>query len=761
MFKRFAFFVAVMCVTIALADVGVSVSGVVKDASGNARQGAFVALVHGGLWDTTDVNGAFSISGTVHIRHLMPEVTQSLAGKPFLKGQNLFFSVASKQRVQVALFDVMGKQIARILDQGLGQGMYSVDPFAYLGRQLPAAMYVLKVRVGQQMTPLSILHTGRHYLTNSPIATSSATEYNLAKTVSTVVDSLEVSSCGHLVNRVALSSYTVSGLNIVLSDTTVGLGDNATVDSLFEELLEMIAGLDSVDSADEVKSKDFASIRDGFQEVLDTQNPFILKANLGQIVASLFALNTSDKIWKLVDSLDAYIEAMEDDDPATSPAMTPTPSPAAEGMMKKTLANHGVMGLGKAMAVKTPQIVMAQTQQQDPTFPKFITVSYIQDVIETEFMPVLNSAVLSTKRMEACDGISLLLDIEEDTFEIDKGEIFAFDAGLHLLRAYLGMYLLYNGDMYAPNTSNNSWIDTMAQNDQDDKTIITLKGDTLVKTGYEETYTDLFMARTIKYNMQSNQNFMTIRKNGHAAVKQDLLAVPLLLKAGIAHVRAESGDQTYDIIKIADITDADSGLIDFTQDLKDEGISDSLAEKFQSPEAIADFVTQLLSGPYRFQETVDSVDIDITVDLSAFFDDPVEDLRSIMPKYTWLPESMWVHTQIDTYQMGSVSYNSFYFYQGDSVAIDSAAHIDSIVSSTGGSKVCYLKPNTLSYELYLDSLVDILPIKLVDSLGTAMEWETVDSLIEAEAFLPYFDDYTFNGIFPDMTRQKWFDLIYQ
>jgi hypothetical protein len=37
----------------------------------------------------------------------------------------------------------------------------------------------------------------------------------------------------------------------------------------------------------------------------------------------------------------------------------------------------------------------------------------------------------------------------------------------------------------------------------------------------------------------------------------------------------------------------------------------------------------------------------------------------------------------------------------------------------------------------------------------------VDSLTKAKSFFPYFTDYTFDGIFPDMTRQKWLDLIYQ
>jgi hypothetical protein len=33
--------------------------------------------------------------------------------------------------------------------------------------------------------------------------------------------------------------------------------------------------------------------------------------------------------------------------------------------------------------------------------------------------------------------------------------------------------------------------------------------------------------------------------------------------------------------------------------------------------------------------------------------------------------------------------------------------------------------------------------------------------VNAKAFFPVFTDYTFHGLFPGMTRQKWLDLIYQ
>jgi hypothetical protein len=48
---------------------------------------------------------------------------------------------------------------------------------------------------------------------------------------------------------------------------------------------------------------------------------------------------------------------------------------------------------------------------------------------------------------------------------------------------------------------------------------------------------------------------------------------------------------------------------------------------------------------------------------------------------------------------------------------------------------------------------------LVARAGRSLD--TLEALIDAETFFPYFDDYTFHGVFPGMTRQKWLSLIWQ
>jgi len=63
----------------------------------------------------------------------------------------------------------------------------------------------------------------------------------------------------------------------------------------------------------------------------------------------------------------------------------------------------------------------------------------------------------------------------------------------------------------------------------------------------------------------------------------------------------------------------------------------------------ADFVTQLLSGPYTFDETIDSTHVNLTVNLAAWFDDPVTDLRTLLPRYKWTDEQAWTVRNRMTY----------------------------------------------------------------------------------------------------------------
>lgn len=429
--------------------------------------------------------------------------------------------------------------------------------------------------------------------------------------------------------------------------------------------------------------------------------------------------------------------------------------------MKQTLAKSGILELGKSVTAASLQNITKIAGK--PAFPKFITTSYIQNIAENDVLPILDNLVASCKRMESCGNRSLSLTIEGDTFNLDKGEIYMLDASVRLLRAALCGFCLYDMNLYSRGTTTMSWIDTLRDLDSRDFVMYTLSSDTLYRNSKTNTAASTFMFNTIKYNME-RPGFLCGRTNYFARVKTDLLAVPATIKAGIAYIRAETGDQSKHIIKIADIANADNDLADVPGRMMDEGISSTLANRFKTPETIADFVTELLSEPYTLNETIDSTPVNIKINLTAMLDKPVADLRTLLPKYQWLPANEWTNWNRDVWVNGTIdtlfSQDHFYFSSGDSIAI-AGTLIDSIVADPWDPdwKRCYLK-TPYSHSLDIDSSADIIPIILVDGANARIEYEDIDSLIDAKTFLPYFSDYTFGGLFPEMDRQKWLDLIY-
>jgi hypothetical protein len=272
-------------------------------------------------------------------------------------------------------------------------------------------------------------------------------------------------------------------------------------------------------------------------------------------------------------------------------------------------------------------------------------------------------------------------------------------------------------------------------------------------------------AKMFKYNL-GRPGFMTIRKANQAKVKADLLAVANLVKTGITYIRNETDNQDNDIIKMSSINDADRSLVDFKSQLIKDGVSPALANKLATPESIADFVTQLLSGPYTFDETIDSTHVNLTVNLAAWFDDPVTDLRTLLPRYKWTDEQAWtVRKQDDAFAYANQGQYSFSVFS-DNGYITSVRISPSLIDSVGqsmwgaGDSIYYLN-QPMDYTASIDSSVYLDPLRLVDDNNNALTTDQIDTLIKQKTFFPYFTDYTFHGIFPAMTRQKWIDMIYQ
>lgn len=586
-----------------------------------------------------------------------------------------------------------------------------------------------------------------------------------------------------MIKRITLFLFVALGIFAVLScfnnpstnDDPVNPITDKSVDSLFAVLVTKVDSLEDIEDYDDFYALEFATIRDGFKSFL-TSKPNHIKVNTGYIVASVLALNKSAKLKMLADSLDAYFNSLEKYEPNLSkkrgvPFVNGFLSSRLLGskkeshLMRNALDKHGVNGLGVALAARTPEIIASQ--YVDPSFPRFLTISFLQGIAQNEIIPVIDSVIAAFGRLEAIDTMQLIFTIEGEEVEVDLGDVYIVDAGIRLLRAQLLMLCTYDMDVFtsAPDQSY-SWIDKIEELVDKDtvKNYYTLVGDTITKTSVrDETELMLFMCDVAKYNMSDRSAFMKIKNTNHAKAHSDYLAVPDLIKSGITYIRNENDNQNNDVIPKVEIDDITGEMADLRQEMLNEGFSETLANNFQTPETFMAFVKTVLSGPYTINETIDSVTVNITIDLSKFFTAPVQDLKTFLPLHKWRAPASRVQAFVDDgpfEPLFDTTYFNMYKYDDEVniIAFDSSK-IDSIVDMGWEYRV-YM--NTAVRALKnIDSNIVAIPLDITNAAGTIIPFEDIPDLIDAQTFLPYFSDYTFNGIFVGMTRQKWLDLIYQ
>ena len=556
--------------------------------------------------------------------------------------------------------------------------------------------------------------------------------------------------------------------------------NEGSIDSLFDLLTKRVESLEDAETPDDVFNTDFISIRNGFATAVSRQ-PENAKANVGFIVSSICAVNTSANIKKAIDSIQAYIEAVDNyydsynnewilyKKRSNANAKRKLPGnnqqiPLKKAEIKKPLISNvfnrkGIEGVGVVLLAESPKIIAAQSEK--PSFPSFLTVSFIQKTVEEDIIPRLNDVISACNRLTQ-NEMSLVMTAFGETFELDKGDILLFEAGIRLVRAGLGLFTTYNMDIQT--TDGSSIINLLDDVDDEDadKYIYRLQNDTLICLWVfnEEKYTSK-ITDVVQHNLK-RPDFLKIRRANHEWVYNDLKMVPQLIKASIHSMKAETDQQDDDLIPAGEIFNLDADMADISMEMVEEGLSPSLAAKFSSPEALMDFVIELLTKEYTFSETIDGYDITMTVDLSKWFTNPVSDLKTLFPKY----RLSQAHDRLISYSDKSYGNGGVnYFWADPEDIIDIPESMIASKYLTSGQYYVTLKEN-FSVILWIDSAITCVPFYLIDDSGKDLPiWNInydMDYIQILRECFPYFNDYTFNGFFPRMTtRNSWIDFLSQ
>jgi transcription elongation factor Elf1 len=557
--------------------------------------------------------------------------------------------------------------------------------------------------------------------------------------------------------------------------------NDGSIDSLFNVLLKRVENLENAETPDDVFNTDFITIRNGFATAVSKQ-PSHVKANVGFIISSICAVNTSANIKKVIDSIQSYIEAVDnyyDEEelviykkrPVQVTAKRKLPGnnqqiPLKKATSKKPLVSNifnrkGIEGVGFVLLAESPKIIAAQTEK--PSFPSFLTVSFIQKIVEEDIIPKLNDVLSSCKRLDQTE-MSLILTAFDETFELDKGDILLFEAGIRLARAGLGIFTTYNMDIQTADGSSiiNLLNDYYDEDQAEGKYIFRLSNDSLYRFWVynDEKYTSK-LSDIVQYNLKRS-DFLKIRSANHQWVYSDLKMVPELIKASLKSMKEETDQQNDDLIPAGEIFNLDADMTDISLEMTENGISPSLASRFSSPEALMDFVTEILTKEYTFNETIEGYNISITVDLSKWFTNPVSDLKTLFPKYR-LSQTQDRVTSYTYKYYEDWEGDAFYAYPDDIIDIPSSM----IASKEPDQEFYYVKLNTnYSVNVWVDSTIYCTPYYLIDDSGKDLPFNKMGDVIYDVQILrecfPYFNDYTFNGLFPKMTtRTSWIDFLSQ
>jgi len=352
-----------------------------------------------------------------------------------------------------------------------------------------------------------------------------------------------------------------------------------------------------------------------------------------------------------------------------------------------------------------------------------ISFGRLQNYIDSSVIPKLNTSLTHLNyAVNLSDDNPIMIDTGEELIELDNGEIFIFRASLYSVMASMKMATLYDMDMFDEDGTYD-WLDELTFEYDDEITDYEYDAGTqtlyLEYDYYEYVAVESLVIHILQYNLEDRPGFMQYRSgNTPASIQSDLENILADLQNAVDYIYSEGDDQTNDIIKLEylvefneEIVNMNPGGPNFTQDW--DSIDDIIA-----------WVEQLLDGEYTFNEE----DLMITVDLSALFNPGLGDFHNYLPYHQWLPEDEWVNSEMDEDEWYNGGGSFSFWFEDEWITIYDVEYV---------------------HEIYYDYWIE--PVEFLDGPG--------GNVINLEDEFLYLPDYTMNGLFPNMTREDWLDLI--
>ncbi|MEA3474870.1 MAG: hypothetical protein U9R23_00240 [Candidatus Cloacimonadota bacterium] len=488
--------------------------------------------------------------------------------------------------------------------------------------------------------------------------------------------------------------------------TEPGPGDTEQADSLAQEAFALLnqAILEAEEPEDPQSGEDvfpeaaYNGIKGLFQQALALDEDNAL-ANFGMGILEVASVNYDEDLWDLINEF------------------------TQDGGGKRLLKNQYSF-LIKASQIQASYFLHALRGDDDL---KFAT---LQNLIDNNVLPKLETALVYLEKAEnIADTTFIPINTGEEILELDAGEICLFESSIYAVCAGFREITLYDVDILDENGSYD-WLDSL-QDDYDDWFIESEQiGDTLYIQKYwyyNEAVNDSIIISMLKDNLESREEFLAYRAgNSGTAIQTDLVAMIAKLELARDKILAETDEQDNDIIKIEYLNELDNDIADHDEN------DPNFMQDWNTFQDALDWLNELITGPVTFTEDFDDdgEDEQFTIDLSAYFDPGLTNMKDYLPYHEW-NDAMHIVLVLD-WQDEWENPNGNYSYWDE----NGEEHTF--------TNVYYIYWN--EWECAVNEAIFFLNGPDGDPINLDEE-------------MPYFPDYTFGGIFPGMTRDAWLSLF--
>lgn len=214
-FRTIYAFAAVLFLTLYASATApkIALSGTVKSGTTPVEKAVVTLVKNPQYADTTDANGAFSVSNITGILHHAAALHSGTTGTASLRGSRLhFFTPDDAKTGSFMLHTIEGKCIRREVLKTISAGQCVVELL-----KIPAGVYVVSYSAGSSSIVQKLMVTGKSmWFSGNSAEALSFTLSSLSGSTAPALDQLKISKDGFTTALVDLSSYVNEGMAVTL-----------------------------------------------------------------------------------------------------------------------------------------------------------------------------------------------------------------------------------------------------------------------------------------------------------------------------------------------------------------------------------------------------------------------------------------------------------------------------------------------------------------------------------------------------------------